>query len=132
MRGAPERREPSSEEEIRAALFGRQLGDEHDLEEKVAYVTSADVDYYTDAQRKYELKTLTAEDEAPFVYGDLAETLRRLPALLFLEGAIAVPVTIALWLLQMQNNNLRATLKDPRPHHNQPLLPRTNGIGWSR
>ena len=31
------------------------------------------------------------------VYGNLEETLRRIPALLFLEGAIAVPVTIAIW-----------------------------------
>jgi len=30
-------------------------------------------------------------------YGDLNETLRRVPALLFLEGAIAVPLTIAVW-----------------------------------
>ena len=36
--------------------------DELDWDRREAYVAPMEVDYYTDAQRKYELKTLTAED----------------------------------------------------------------------
>ncbi|MFT5233426.1 MAG: DEAD/DEAH box helicase domain-containing protein [Candidatus Krumholzibacteriia bacterium] len=46
--------------------------DRLDWERREAHVQPVTVDYYTDAQRKSELKTLTADIERPFVVGQLA------------------------------------------------------------
>ena len=43
--------------------------DKLDWERREAHVQPVNVDYYTDAQRKSELKTLTAEQERPLPYG---------------------------------------------------------------
>jgi len=49
---------------------GRQYHvDKLDWERRKAYVRPVDVDHYTDAQRKTELKTLTADLDEPFVLG---------------------------------------------------------------
>ncbi len=49
---------------------GRQYHvDRLDWERRKAYVRPVQVDHYTDAQRKTELRTLTAEEEAPFSLG---------------------------------------------------------------
>ncbi len=46
--------------------------DKLDWDRREAHVKSVAVDYYTDAQRKSELKTLTADIERPFGVGQLA------------------------------------------------------------
>ncbi|MEN8005631.1 MAG: DEAD/DEAH box helicase [Candidatus Krumholzibacteriota bacterium] len=46
--------------------------DKLDWDRREAHVQPVSVDYYTDAQRKSELKTLTAESERDFFYGSLA------------------------------------------------------------
>jgi DEAD/DEAH box helicase domain-containing protein len=46
--------------------------DSLDWDRREAHVQPVKVDYYTDAQRKSELKTLTAEDDRPFTCGTLA------------------------------------------------------------
>jgi len=46
--------------------------DNLDWERREAHVQPVQVEYYTDAQRKSELKTLTAETERPFDFGGLA------------------------------------------------------------
>ncbi|MCP4291801.1 MAG: DEAD/DEAH box helicase [bacterium] len=46
--------------------------DKLDWDRREAHVKPVQVEYYTDAQRKSELKTLTADDTLPFTYGDLA------------------------------------------------------------
>ncbi|MBE0564481.1 MAG: DEAD/DEAH box helicase [Krumholzibacteria bacterium] len=46
--------------------------DKLDWERREAHVEPVVVDYYTDAQRKSELKTLTAEEDRPFACGRLA------------------------------------------------------------
>ncbi len=46
--------------------------DRLDWDRREAHVQPVTVDYYTDAQRKSELKTLTAEEDRPFSYGGLA------------------------------------------------------------
>jgi DEAD/DEAH box helicase domain-containing protein len=46
--------------------------DRLDWDRREAHVQPVTVDYYTDAQRKSELKTLTAEEERPFSFGSLA------------------------------------------------------------
>ena len=46
--------------------------DRLDWERREAHVQPVKVDYYTDAQRKSELKTLTSETSRPFGLGDLA------------------------------------------------------------
>jgi len=46
--------------------------DNLDWERREAHVQPIQVEYYTDAQRKSELKTLTAETERPFDFGGLA------------------------------------------------------------
>ncbi len=46
--------------------------DKLDWDRRKAYVQPVQVDYYTDAQRKSELKTLTAEDKRAFGCGSLA------------------------------------------------------------
>ena len=46
--------------------------DKLDWERREAHVQPVKVDYYTDAQRKAELKTLTAEEERPLTCGALA------------------------------------------------------------
>ena len=43
-----------------------------DWDRRKAYVQAVKVDYYTDAQRKSELKTLTAEERRPFQFGEIA------------------------------------------------------------
>ncbi|PID80313.1 ATP-dependent helicase [bacterium DOLZORAL124_64_63] len=46
--------------------------DKLDWERREAHVMPVTVEYYTDAQRKSELKTLTAEERRPYGYGELA------------------------------------------------------------
>ncbi len=46
--------------------------DKLDWDRREAHVQPVQVEYYTDAQRKSELKTLTADESVPFTYGDLA------------------------------------------------------------
>ena len=46
--------------------------DRLDWERREAHVQPVVVDYYTDAQRKSELKTLTADEDRPGTYGQLA------------------------------------------------------------
>jgi len=46
--------------------------DRLDWDRREAHVQPVTVEYYTDAQRKSELKTLTAEDNRKFSFGDLA------------------------------------------------------------
>ena len=46
--------------------------DKLDWDRREAHVQPVQVDYYTDAQRKSELKTLTADESKPFVFGNLA------------------------------------------------------------
>ncbi|PJA76218.1 ATP-dependent helicase [bacterium CG_4_9_14_3_um_filter_65_15] len=46
--------------------------DQLDWERREAHVRPVAVDYYTDAQRKSELKTLSSDDERPFITGSLA------------------------------------------------------------
>ncbi len=45
--------------------------DRLDWQRREAHVQPVQVEYYTDAQRKSELKTLTADETVPFTYGDL-------------------------------------------------------------
>jgi len=46
--------------------------DRLDWDRREAHVQPVQVDYYTDAQRKSELKTLTADENRPFAFGNLA------------------------------------------------------------
>jgi len=46
--------------------------DKLDWDRREAHVQPVQVEYYTDAQRKSELKTLTADETIPFTFGDLA------------------------------------------------------------
>ncbi len=46
--------------------------DRLDWDRREAHVQRVQVDYYTDAQRKSELKTLTADENRPFAFGNLA------------------------------------------------------------
>jgi len=46
--------------------------DKLDWERREAHVMPVTVEYYTDAQRKSELKTLTAEEQRPYSFGELA------------------------------------------------------------
>jgi len=46
--------------------------DRLDWDRREAHVQPVNVDYYTDAQRKSELKTLTADDSREYSFGDLA------------------------------------------------------------
>ncbi len=45
--------------------------DRLDWDRREAHVQPVEVDYYTDAQRKSELKTLTADETRPFTFGEL-------------------------------------------------------------